>query len=101
MSILEMLATQTPNPQHKHIHIGTHTQMHTHQALAVQCVLAVRAAGHTHTPLFCPAANAVSMFAECRQEVMRYLKGSRWPYNRALRADTHTHPHTPTDTLTD
>jgi len=48
-------------------------------------------AAATHT--LCLAANALSVFAECTQEVMRYLKGSRWLYNRALRA----HADTPMD----
>lgn len=30
---------------------------------------------------------------------MRYLKGSRWPYNRALRADTHSQTHRLTELI--
>lgn len=48
---------------------------------------------HTYTHSFRPTANGVSMSAECTQEVMRYLKGSRWPRDRALSTHTHIHKH--------
>lgn len=78
MSILEAPVTQTPHRQHTH-------------ALIVQRTMAVCIAViHTHTS-FRPTANAVSMFTECTQEVMTYLKGTRWPRNSTLRANTQTH----------
>lgn len=78
MSILETPVTNTTQTTHTRSYSPAYHS-------CVRC-----SDSHTHTS-FLPTANAVSMFSECTQEVMTYLKGTRWPHNSTLRANTQTH----------